>query len=50
MGYQPEEQDKRELFTYKVIESLIVVYKYVWAYTWEEGAQQLESQGLELVD
>ena len=48
--YQQEDKARRELFTYKVIESIIVVYKYVWAYTWEEGAKELEAQGYEIVD
>ena len=48
--YNIEEQQHRELFTYKVIESLIVVYKHIWAYTWEEGAKELEAQGLEILD
>ena len=48
--YQVEEQEHQKLFTYKVIESLRVVYKYIWAYTWEEGAKELEAQGLELVN
>ena len=47
---QIEEKQTRELFTYKVIESLIVVYKYIWAYIWEEGAKELEAQGYELLD
>ena len=48
--YQQEDKVRRELFTYKVIESIIVVYKYVWAYTLEEGAKELEAQGYEIVD
>ena len=50
MGYQVEERETKELFTYKVLESFIVTFKYVLAYSWEEGVKELEQQGYELVD
>ena len=45
-----EEKQSKELFTYKVLDGTIVRYEYRWAYSWEEGASELESEGLELVD
>ena len=48
--YQVEEKETKELFTYKVIEASIVTFKYVWAYSWEEGCIELEEQGLEIID
>lgn len=48
--YQIEEKLERGLYTYKVLDSGIVTYKYIWAYSWDEGALELESQGFELVD
>jgi len=48
--YTIEEKPTKELYTYKVLESCIIVYKYIWAYTWEEGAKELEEQGYELQD
>ena len=48
--YNIEDRPSKELFTYKVRDGLLHRYEYVWAYTWEEGASELESKGLELVD
>ena len=48
--YQVEDKSKRELYTYKVLDGIIVRYEYRWAYSWEEGAAELEAEGLELVD
>ena len=48
--YKVEETPKRELYTIKVLDSIIVRYEYIWAYSFEEACDIAESQGYEVVD
>lgn len=48
--YQVEDKSKRELYTYKVLNGIIVRYEYRLAYSWEEGAAELEAEGYEVID
>lgn len=48
--YQVEDTSKRELYTYKVLDGIIVIYEYRLVYSWEEGAAELEAEGYEVVD
>lgn len=48
--YNIEDKPKRELYTIKVLDSIIVRYEYIWAYSFEEACEIAESQGYEIVD
>lgn len=48
--YNIEDKSKRELYTIKVLDSIIVRYEYIWAYSFEEACEIAESQGYEIVD
>ena len=48
--YNQEDKPERELYTIKVLDSIIVRYEYIWAYSFEEACEIAESQGYEIVD
>lgn len=53
--YAVEEKQSKELFTYKVIDSvnidnsLVTHFEYVWAYSWDEGLSELNDNGLQVI-
>lgn len=53
--YAVEEKQSKELFTYKVIDSvnidnsLVTHFEYVWAYSWDEGLSELNDKGLQVI-
>ena len=48
--YKIEDKPERELYNVKVLDSIIVRYEYIWAYSFEEACEIAESQGYEVVD